>query len=688
MDPTKTWAHNIVTSTNCGANSTCGAGTLTLSFKHPVRNPRLNISGLGAQTGDYDNHTSLRLKSVEGTATLEPARPGATLRVVGQTIQPIDGARARASCANAVGTRGGCGTVPVTGTVKSLTFDMLFTNNQAAGSNPDRWLIAPSVEDDCSNAPDSYGSASHVVGDLTLGPDVTEDMKNTSLTAACRRADDENDLAPDLTGLAVDMTERQYSTTVPVNSPSAASYAAAWIDFNGNGTFDEGERATAAVAAGATEATFTWAVPDDIKAGQTWSRFRLGYTQGQTESATGMADSGEVEDWQLTIDSPPALRLEKSVTPETVAKAGDEVTYSFKVTNTGNVAVSDVKIDETAFSGTGTKPEVICPAGSVEPGGSVTCTAKYKVTQADVDAGKVDNTATATATPPPGRRTPVSNESSAKVTAAPAPKLELEKSASKNDDLRVGEEITYSFKATNTGNVTLTDVKVNEGAFSGSGKMSAITCPDEAKSLAPGASVTCTATYVVTQADVDAGKITNTATSSGTPPGGGDPVTSDPDTVIVPGNQTPALELVKSADKDKLVVGETVTYSFKATNAGNVTLTDVKIDEGAFSGSGKMSAITCPDAAKSLAPGASVTCTATYKVTQADVDAGKVDNTATATGTPPGGGDPVTSDPSRVTVPADRKPALTLVKSADKGKVVVGETVTYSFKATNTGNVT
>ncbi|MFI6639078.1 hypothetical protein ACIBNE_05645, partial [Streptomyces sp. NPDC050504] len=411
-------------------------------------------------------------------------------------------------------------------------------------------------------------------------------------------------------------------------------------------------------------------------------------------TATGTPPGGgdpvtsDPDETTVPADRNPALTLVKSADKNDLV-LGETVTYSFVVTNTGNVTMSDVKVNEGKFSGSGAMSAIACPdeAKSLAPGASVTCTATYKVTQADVDAGKVDNSATATGTPPGGGDPVTSDPDETTVPSDPKPALEIVKSADK-DELVLGESVTFSFKATNTGNVTLTDVKINEGKFTGSGKMSDITCPDEAKSMAPGASVTCTATYVVTQADVDNGKISNTATATGTPPGGDDPVTSDPSTTEVPSDPKPALEIVKSADMDELVLGESVTYSFKATNTGNVTLTGVKINEGEFTGSGKMSEITCPDEAKSLAPGGSVTCTATYKVTQADVDAGKIENSATATGIPPSGGDPVTSDPDETTVPSDPNPALEIVKSADRNDLVLGETVTYSFVVTNTGNVT
>ena len=65
---------------------------------------------------------------------------------------------------------------------------------------------------------------------------------------------------------------------------------------------------------------------------------------------------------------------------------------------------------------------------------------------------------------------------------------------------------------TNTGNVTLTGVTVDDP------KVGTVTCP--ATTLAPAESTTCTATYTLTQADVDAGEVVNNATASGTPPTG------------------------------------------------------------------------------------------------------------------------------------------------------------------------
>ena len=416
-------------------------------------------------------------------------------------------------------------------------------------------------------------------------------------------------------------------------------------------------------------------------------------------TATGLPPGGETivsppSEVELDAEPDPSLSLVKSAEPEMVANIGEIVNYSFVVTNTGNVTLTDITVNEGDFSGAGTTPEIECPAevASLAPGDSVTCTASYTIVQADLDAGSVTNSATATGNPPTGGSVD-SPPSTAVVDVSSQPALTIAKSANPTVITSVGQHIDYSFVVTNTGNVTLADITVNETEFSGTGEALVVTCPSAADSLAPTASVTCTASYTATQADVNSGEITNTATATGTPPSGSDAV-SEPSTATVTVEPNAALTVVKSAtpaNGEPLSAGDTVTYSFLVTNTGNVTLTDVAIDEIEFTGAGDAPEVVCPDEATSMNAGDEVICTAEYTVTQADVDAGVLTNTATATGTPPGDEPDVTSPPSTATVTLTPAPALSIVKSAtpnDATSFTAGTQITYTFVITNTGNVT
>ncbi|MEV0893846.1 hypothetical protein [Promicromonospora sp. NPDC050262] len=393
---------------------------------------------------------------------------------------------------------------------------------------------------------------------------------------------------------------------------------------------------------------------EDVEAGSVDNSATATGTPPGTDTPIGSPPS---ETSTPTEAPDPGIEVVKSATPSGPESytVGQEITYTFEVTNTGHVPLSDVTVDETEFTGTGEAPVPACPADVVlAPGDSLTCTATYVITQADVDAGEVTNTATATGTPPGDAPPPESPPSTVEIPSTPEPGIEVVKSSDTEEISEVGQEITYSFAVTNTGNVTLTDIEVDDSDFSGSGELSAIDCPAEAASLAPGASVTCTATYVVTQADLDSGELSNTATATGTPPGGTPPPESPPSTHDIPGTPAPGIEVVKTSDTDRITtVDQQVTYSFKVTNTGNVVLRDVTVDDSDFSGSGELSPVECPADVANLAPGASVTCTATYKVTQADLDTGELTNTATATGTPPGDTPPPTSPPSTAKVPVD-----------------------------------
>jgi hypothetical protein len=87
--------------------------------------------------------------------------------------------------------------------------------------------------------------------------------------------------------------------------------------------------------------------------------------------------------------------------------------------------------------------------------------------------------------------------------------------------------------------------------------------------------------------------------------------------------------------------GDTVQYTFHVVNTGNVTLHDVAITDMQQAPAGKLiSGPSCP--ATKLAPGAHIDCTATYRVTQADIDHTRIDDRATVSADPPTG-DPVTA---------------------------------------------
>src|SRR5699024_2408250 len=227
--------------------------------------------------------------------------------------------------------------------------------------------------------------------------------------------------------------------------------------------------------------------------------------------------------------------------------------------------------------------------------------------------------------------------------------------------------------------------------------------------LAPGETGTVKGTYTVTQEDIDnKDQVINIATATGTPPGG-DPEDPDnpktpPTDEKVPVVNDPEITLVKLADKEVLVAGETITYTFTTTNTGNTTLNNVNlVDE--LEGISDIDYLTVngdaiTDASNiTLEPGDVLVAEATYDVTQADVNANEVYNHATAEGTPPPKEnpedpdnpieqDPVTDD-DEAKVPSEHKPEISLEKSTQKQEVSkAGEVITYKFVVTNTGNVT
>ena len=371
----------------------------------------------------------------------------------------------------------------------------------------------------------------------------------------------------------------------------------------------------------------------------------------------------------ITATQSPALTLDKTITAGTPYSAvGDTISYQYLVTNTGNVTISGISVSDDTTDAT-----PVCDVTTLAPGAVATCTAVYTITQADLDAGFVTNNASATGTPAGGDLTDPTDSATAYATQSPA--LTLDKTITAGTPYSaVGDTISYQYLVTNTGNVTISGISVSDDTTDA-------TPVCDVTTLAPGAVATCTAVYTITQADLDAGFVTNNASATGTPAGGD--LTDPTDSATAYATQTPALALDKtSIDTTYAAVGDVLDYSFKLTNTGNVTLS------GPFTvADDKATDEACP-ATATLAPGAFITCTATYTVTQADLDAGSVTNTATGSGS--FGATIVTSDSDSVTITATQSPALTLDKTITAGTPysAVGDTISYQYLVTNTGNVT
>ena len=170
---------------------------------------------------------------------------------------------------------------------------------------------------DYGDAPDTYGTtlasngARHaIISDVYLGagkPDV--DTNGTpSVTAdgddVSAATDDEDGVA---TIPALSTLDGSYKITVnATNDTTDPARLVAWIDFDGNGTFDTDEAAARVIPAGTTAGNFVMAwsnIPPDIQTGTSYLRVRFTTDTLSAGDAKGAKLDGEVEDYQLTITS-------------------------------------------------------------------------------------------------------------------------------------------------------------------------------------------------------------------------------------------------------------------------------------------------------------------------------------------------------------------------------------------------
>lgn len=260
----------------------------------------------------------------------------------------------------------------------------------------------------------------------------------------------------------------------------------------------------------------------------------------------------------------------------TITDTGDTIEYTFTFVNTGAFDLINLAVQDPLF-GAGN----ICTIASLPVGATdnTSCVLNHTLTQANVDAGSLLNTATSSAYAPDGTTTVAedntANDNSVTTTITQYPRLSIVKSDAdltggdldNTGDVTLGDILTYTVTATNEGNINLTNVIVSDPKLTGS----SFTCP----TLAPGSTCVLTGTHEVSTDEATIGEVVNVAG-----------VTSNEITTSVSSNQvtTPVavavnLTVSKTVNNPSPNAGDTITFSLLVENLGPGTAIDVLVTD-------------------------------------------------------------------------------------------------------------
>jgi hypothetical protein len=169
-------------------------------------------------------------------------------------------------------------------------------------------------------------------------------------------------------------------------------------------------------------------------------------------------DNASMESSQATVSLPflgnPELTLLKTAFPTTYDQVGDVITYTYRLTNSGNVtlsqpwSVTDDKVTVTSL---------ISPA-TLAPGAWVELTATYTIQLADLIAGSVTNTATGQAY---FGDTPVASNQDSETVLAEIADVYVSKEVVSGIAV-AGGELIYKIMVTNAGPAQAVNVQIND----------------------------------------------------------------------------------------------------------------------------------------------------------------------------------------------------------------------------------
>ena len=547
------------------------------------------------------------------------------------------------------------GAFPTATTGSNVTYNALTGYGQAIGAycssgsgNVPNCLLTPTFAGPASTVTVAHIAAGAsgsnpsfqriVIDDLTFNtpPDATDNSNSTNESSTVA-----GNMITDNDGSGVDSDNQDATALLTVLSvdgtpvPGAgltinlASGATLTVQQDGSYTFDpNGGYESLGLGQSAIE-TFTYIVQD---------------AEGLSNNDGSATDS--VATLTITINGEADYDFAVTKVVDTANITGLPATlgYTITVTNTGDTGMTGVNpVDTLVQDGTPTSITLSGPTGdggtigTLDVGEVWTYTGSHVVTQAQIDNGNDLVNGVVVTTTEMGA---TSRNASATTTITVVAAMTISKVPDVASVNNVGDVITYTITLTNTGATTITGLAVADPLLSG------LSCVPgtgaNPSDMAPGAVTTCTGTYTTVVADFDGngggdGDIDNTATVTGTGAGGSGAINEN-DSAAVTLNINADLTVTKTADDTTdVVLGQVITYTYTVENTGNQTITSVSLSD-AHNGSGPApvpsnetlttDVVPLLDSTDggingtwdTIAPGDIVTFTATYTVTQSDLD--------------------------------------------------------------------
>ncbi|WP_406662197.1 hypothetical protein V7O66_06060 [Methanolobus sp. ZRKC3] len=432
---------------------------------------------------------------------------------------------------------------------------------------------------------------------------------------------------------------------------------------------------------------------DDILAvGESWTLEATGTAEcGPYENeATVTGDSGDTtvddSDPSHYFGECPEIDIEKATNGEDADTApgpgipeGDVVTWTYVVTNTGNVDLTNIQVADNVL---GAITNIIDKAD----GDDILAVGESWTLEATgtAECGPYENEATVTGD---SGDTTV-DDSDPSHYFGECPEIDIEKATNGEDadtapgpEIPEGDAVTWTYVVTNTGNVDLTNIQVTDNVLGAITNI--IDKADGDDILAIGESWTLEAT-----GDAECGPYENEATVTGD---SGDTTVDDSDLSHYFG-ECPEIDIEKATNGEDadtapgpgIPEGDVVTWTYVVTNTGNVDLTNIQVTDNVLGAITNI--VDQADGDDTLAVGESWTLEAT-----GTAECGPYENEATVTGD---SGD-TTVDDSDLSHYFGECPGIDIEKAtngedADAAPgpgIPEGDVVTWTYVVTNTGNV-